>query len=187
MKKKTCKICRADYTPISSLSKTCSVKCAIEYARFQEQGRQRKEIKQKKQELKTRSDWLKEAQQACNAYIRYRDKDEPCISCGRYHQGQYHAGHYKTVGANPELRFNELNIHKQCAPCNDHLSGNIGLYRPNLEKKIGLPMLEWLEGPHTAQKWSIEDIQDIKQYYKDKLKDLKREEAARLTTADIDL
>ena len=34
-----------------------------------------------------------------------RDFDKPCVSCGNYHQGQWHAGHYLTVGARPELRF----------------------------------------------------------------------------------
>ena len=90
---------------------------------------ERKELREAKQRIKTRAEWLKEAQSEVNRYVRLRDKDLPCISCGRFHNGQYHAGHYRTVGSAPELRFELSNIHKQCAPCNNHLSGNIVNYR----------------------------------------------------------
>ena len=132
------------------------------------------ETKKRKDKVKTRSEWLREAQTAFNAFIRERDKDLPCISCQRYHEGQFHAGHYRTVGANPELRFNEDNCHKQCAPCNNHLSGNITNYRINLVKKIGVDGVEILEGPHEIQKLTIEQIKEIKALYKNKLKELKK-------------
>ena len=119
-----------------------------------------------------RSHWIKKAQTAFNKYVRQRDAEEPCISCGRFHNGQYHAGHYKSVGSSPELRFNELNNHKQCAPCNNHLSGNIVNYRPRLIEKIGLDKVEWLEGPHKPAKLSIDDIKAIEKKYKAKLKEL---------------
>ena len=32
---------------------------------------------------KTRSQWLSEAQSAFNRYVRWRDRHEPCISCGK--------------------------------------------------------------------------------------------------------
>ncbi|MEF3019469.1 recombination protein NinG, partial [Pseudomonas aeruginosa] len=67
--------------------------------------RERREIKVRKARLKSRADHLREAQQAFNEFIRLRDAYQPCISCGRHHDGQYHAGHYRTVAASPELRF----------------------------------------------------------------------------------
>jgi len=115
----------------------------------------------------------KEAQKAFNANVRFRDSSLPCISCNRHHTGQYHAGHYKSIGSSPELRFEELNCHKQCAPCNNHLSGNIENYRINLIKKIGLDKVEWLEGPHEPKKYTCADLKEIEQYYKTKLKMLK--------------
>ena len=112
-----------------------------------------------------RSHWIKKAQTAFNKYVRQRDAKEPCISCGRFHDGQYHAGHYKSVGSSPELRFNELNNHKQCAPCNNHLSGNIVNYRPRLIEKIGLEKVEWLEKHHKPAKLSIDDIKAVIQIF----------------------
>ncbi|WP_202116081.1 recombination protein NinG, partial [Glaesserella parasuis] len=108
-----------------------------------------------------------------NEYIRLRDKDEPCISCQRFHQGQYHAGHYRTVKAMPELRFNEDNVHKQCSACNNHLSGNITEYRINLVRKIGAERVEALESYHPPVKWSAEDCKEIIKTYRAKIKELK--------------
>ena len=93
---------------------------------------ERKADQVKRDKLKSRAEWAREAQSAFNSFIRLRDADLPCVSCGRYHGGQYHAGHYLSVGAHPELRFNELNVNKQCAPCNTHLSGNAVRYRVGL-------------------------------------------------------
>jgi hypothetical protein len=96
----------------------------------------------------------------------------PCISCGRHHAGQYHAGHYRTVGAHPELRFSELNCHKQCAPCNNHKSGNIVEYRINLTVRLSSAELDWLEGPHEPKNYTIDDIKAIKAEYQRKYKEL---------------
>lgn len=111
------------------------------------------------------------AQTAFNAYIRARDSKEPCISCQRHHSGQYHAGHFKTVSARSELKFNEDNCHKQCAPCNNHLSGNIEHYRPNLINKIGRERVEALD-VHQVIKWDCDAYRDIEILYKRKLKGL---------------
>lgn len=112
------------------------------------------------------------AQAVFNAYIRERDRDLPCISCGRYHKGQYHAGHYKTRGAHPELAFHPLNCHKQCSACNNYLSGNIVNYRKNLIEKIGLDSVEWLEGSHKVAKLTAEDYIEIASWYKELIKSM---------------
>lgn len=174
IKEKKCKAkgCDNKFTPFNSIQKWCSPACGYAISQEVKEKEFKKETVRRKKALKSRSDWLKEAQTAFNAFIRERDMDLPCISCGRFHDGQYHAGHYKSVGANPELRFNEDNCHKQCAPCNNHLSGNIANYRPNLILKIGQTALDSIEGENALQKLTIEQIKDIKSEYKKKLKEL---------------
>jgi hypothetical protein len=130
----------------------------------------RKERAEAKQKLKRRADYVREAQQAVNAYVRARDADLPCISCGRWHDGQWHAGHYLSTGARPNLRFDEQNIHKQCQPCNTHLSGNLVNYRRRLIEKIGIDAVEGLEADQTSRKWSIDDLVDIRRQYVEKRK-----------------
>lgn len=179
MKAKKCKVCGNEYATRSPLQQVCSIKCATEFAikkRTAEGKRaiqlEKRALIKQKEEIKSRSDWNKEAQQAFNAWVRYRDKDEPCISCQRHHTGQYHAGHLRTTKACPELKFHPLNVNKQCSVCNNHLSGNILEYRINLIKKIGIELVEWIEGPHPPAKYTIEDLKVIKSEYKQKLKNL---------------
>ena len=135
----------------------------------------RKETRKRKEALKSKSAWLDDAQKACNAYIRERDKYKGCISCGTMNPDiQYCAGHFKTRGGHPELRFHPMNIFLQCNKhCNLMKSGNIAEYRPRLIERIGIKNVEWLEGPHEAQHLSIDDIKEIKQHYKDLLKQLR--------------
>lgn len=176
---KTCKQCKTKFDVIRPLQMVCSIACARAYGHAQSEKRQLKQAKNekritniRKQELKPRAKWLQELQALVNKFVRIRDRNEPCISCGRYHEGQYHAGHYRSVGACPALRFNELNIHKQCQPCNNHLSGNIVKYRQRLIEKIGLEQVEWLEKEHDPLKLTIDQIKEQIAIYKLKVKEL---------------
>lgn len=169
---KVCKVCRQDFTPTKPMQRVCSGDCAISLA-VSTRGKaekvakvkERKTDQAKRESMKTRADWSREAQASFNAWIRARDADRPCISCGRHHQGQYHAGHYLSVGARPELRYEPLNVWKQCAPCNTHLSGNAVLFRVALVREIGIEKVEWLEGPHEPKRYTVEQLQGIKKHY----------------------
>ena len=135
---------------------------------------ERKEVKAIKDKLKTKSEHANESQIAFNAFIRERDRGKPCISCGRFHQGQNHAGHYLSRGAHPEMRFDEKNCYLQCAPCNNHLSGNIVEYRKNLLAQYGQGLLDYLEGYHPPKHYTIEDLKEIKKVYRAKFRELKK-------------
>lgn len=180
VKQKKCIICKELFTPYyTSAQRACGFACAEEVAkrkRLKDEAKQkqveRKNLKEAKLKIKPRSKWLAEAQAVFNKYIRLRDKDEPCISCGRFHQGQYHAGHYRSVGSSPELRYNELNCHKQCSVCNNYLSSNAVNYRIGLVRKIGIANVEALEGKHDPLKITIDEIKVIKEKYKLKCKEL---------------
>ena len=186
LKQHKCKECGEYYTKFRSTQQVCSVKCAMAMGKRKAEEKRKKlekadrleasrRMRERKEKLKSRPDWLKDLQRVFNEFIRLRDADLPCISCGRYHQGQWHAGHYRSVGACPELRFNEDNTHKQCSACNNHLSGNILEYRLGLIEKIGLEQVEFLERQdHPPLKLSVEEIKDLIKAYKAKVKELKR-------------
>lgn len=154
----------------------CSLPCAKNYAVKEREKEERKELREAREKIKTITDHLKDAQAAFNAYIRFRDKNKPCISCGRHHKGQMHAGHYRTVGACSSLRFDESNVHSQCAPCNNHKSGNITEYRINLIQKIGAKEVERLETAPKSRRWTVDEAKEIRLLYKEKLKQLKKDE-----------
>lgn len=134
----------------------------------------KKDTKRQLDKLKTKSMWLKEAQAVFNKYIRLRDFDDPCICCDRHHPGQYHAGHYLSVGARPHLRFDERNVHKQASYCNNHKSGNQAEYRKRLIRKIGEESVLALESDNEPKRYTIDDIKLIIAEYKGKVADLER-------------
>lgn len=173
MKQKTCKQCRNRFDPARPMQAVCSPLCAANLAQKKREKAERAELRRRKEAIKTRPELLKEAQAAFNAYIRERDRDLPCISCGRHHAGQYHAGHYLSTGARPELRFEEANVHKQCQPCNTHLHGNLVLYRLALIAKVGIEKVEWLEGPHESKKYTHDELRDIKATYAKRARQLR--------------
>ena len=106
------------------------------------------------------------AQEQFNRFIVIRDSGKPCISCGRYLP--LSCGHYRSVGAAPELRFNENNAHGQCYECNGNKSGNVKEYRESLIEKIGLTRVEVLEHFNERQNWTVYDLHDIERAYKAK-------------------
>ncbi len=178
--KRKCGGCSQYFRPEQTFPGTvawCSPDCGLIVAgkrtitlKRSERAVERKETKKARERIKTRSEWLKEAQTAVNAYVRERDKELPCVSCGRHHEGQYHAGHYRSTGSAPELRFDEQNIHKQCAPCNNHLSGNLIPYRVELIRRIGQDGVDYLEGPHDPKKYTVEQIKKVRDDYRARLK-----------------
>jgi hypothetical protein len=183
---KKCKnpACGISFPPQRLGQAVCSPKCGLAIKHVNEEKARksladigRKEIRAAKERIKPKGQYMKEAQTAFNAWVRERDVALPCISCGRHHQGKYDAGHYRTVGSNPALRFEPLNCHRQCSPCNTHKSGDIVNYRIELVKRIGADRVDWLEGPHDPKRYTIEDLKNIKADYLAKTKELKKEAA----------
>lgn len=173
----SCRVCAEPFIPFQPLQAVCSLKCAkrVPIIARNTLKAEKKADRAKRESLKPRSKWLAEAQKEVNAYVRIRDAALPCISCGKYHEGKYDAGHYLSTGARPELRFDESNIHRQCVPCNRHLHGNLVLYRAALVERIGLSGVLWLEGPHEPKKYTIEDLKAIKAEYQQKARDCRLE------------
>ena len=180
-KPKACAVCKTQFTPRLMAAKVCSPMCGLTKARADREKKQKlaetqdkRETKARLEKLKSRVTWAKEAQAAFNAWVRARDAGNACISCGRHHQGQNHAGHYLSVGARPELRYEPLNVWLQCAPCNTHLSGNAVLYRKSLLSKIGADKLDWLEGPHPTRHYTTDDLKAIKADYTARVRKLQK-------------
>jgi len=165
-----CKICKIKFEPKYFNQKTCvSVECILSHSKEVKRKEWNKRKQKKKEALKTKQDYQKELQVIFNKFIRLRDKDLPCISCQKPAKKQ-NAGHYRSVGSSPELRFNEFNCHLQCEYCNTYLHGNLIDYRINLIKKIGLDKVEWLEGKHEPKHYTKEQLKGLKEVYKLKIK-----------------
>ena len=113
-----------------------------------------------KKELRI-SDLKKIVQRKVNAYVRERDKDEPCISCGKYFDNK-DAGHYVSQGSSGFLRYRLDNIHGQCRGCNSFKHGNLIEYRMGLIARIGEESVKDLERLRNAiKKYTKEELQAI--------------------------
>lgn len=178
-KPKTCRICKDKFVPVRPLQPVCQkFACGMEYglqviakAKASKAAKEARAHREAKAAAKPRSWFMKAAQVAFNRWVRVRDADRPCISCGTT-EAKWDAGHYRSVGSNPALRFEPLNNHKQCAQCNQHKSGNALEYRIGLIARIGQESVDWLEGPHEAKHYSIDDLKQIKADYTRMAKEL---------------
>lgn len=122
---------------------------------------ERLKIKNKEKKAPRLSDLKKVVQRKVNAYVRERDKDLPCISCGKW-SDNWHCGHYIAQGSSGALRYNLDNLSKQCAGCNLFKHGALIDYRIGLIKKIGVKRVEWLENHRKdIKKWTREELQEI--------------------------
>lgn len=172
---KKCKACQVRFQPDRPLQEACSPKCAIDLVRIKAEKKRKRQDRERLKDLQPLSHWHSKAQAVFNEYIRLRDKDEPCISCGTEDAPQWCAGHYRSRGAAGHLRYNEQNVHKQCNHhCNQKLSGNIENYRVGLIKKIGVKAVEALENNNATKKWTREEIEEIRKKYSKMVKQLKK-------------
>ena len=150
----------------------------MKVARKAVQDADKKETKRKLDAMQTRPQLLKKAQTAFNAYIRARDKCKPCISCDKPLDGganTFDAGHYRSVGSAPHMRFVEDNCHGQCKHCNNWLSGNHVEYRKRLLDRIGERQLELLESDNTLRKYTKEGLEEIAKHYREETRRLEKE------------
>ena len=187
-KPKKCRVanCGSMFVPARLGQSVCSPACAIiDAPRHQEKARkslaqvERKEIKVRKEKLKSRGEHMREAQQAFNEFIRARDQaaGHPCISSGKpldWSGNAVDAGHYRSVGSAPHLRFDERNCHAQSKQDNRFLSGNAVDYRIGLIARIGQDAVDALEADQSVRKYTIEEIKAIKAEYRAKTRELKR-------------
>lgn len=175
LNKRKCKICKAPAKfQTACLKAFCSAECGSVLALQMLAKRKQEEAKAKSREYRARKaklndtvpNWTKKAQAAFNAYIRERDRDLVCISCGatddspKFKWG-WDCGHYRSVGSCPELRFEPLNAAKQCTKCNQHLSGNAVEMRKGLLARHGQARVEWIEGPHEKKHYRVDDLKEI--------------------------
>jgi len=198
LKRRKCKACHHPFTPARSTQTACGIDCAMQACGIDcaMQLAHEKKVKVaecdrlntvrkdrvRKERLKTRRDWEKEAQAAFNAYIRARDRDQPCICCGLPLSagdvgGHYDCGHYRSTGSAPHLRFHEDNAHAQRKQCNRWGAGRAVDYRLGLIARIGLARVEALEADQSPRKYTADELRAIKAKYAAMARELKREAA----------
>lgn len=179
--------CGQTFTPQRMGQHVCSPLCGLaikdvnqDKAKKAMDHTERLATRETKERLKTRGDHIKDSQQAFNEFIRLRDQiaGHACISSGRpldWSGNAVDAGHYRSRGSAPHLRFDERNCHAQSKQDNRFLSGNIADYRIRLIDRIGQDEVDSLEADQTVRKYTIEDLQAIKKHYRALVREMKKQ------------
>lgn len=184
IRKKMCKAtgCRNKFFPRSSFQTACSPFCAIAVSEQDKKKRikeHKKETRLQLEAMRPKRWYVEKAQAAFNSYIRERDYGDLCISSGRemnWHKlgGAVDAGHYRSVGAAPHLRFHLWNCHAQSVLHNRHLSGSPIDYRIRLIEKIGLEKVEWIEREQTRKNYTIDYLKRVAKIFRRKTRILRK-------------
>ena len=134
----------------------------------------KKKDREQREALKSIARLKQEARVPFQKWIRLRDINDACISCGTTTAKLWHAGHYKKAEIFSGVVFNEMNVNKQCEKCNTFLGGNESEYRKGLVKKYGEEKVKQLEEEADRtrnHKYDREELKEIKTKYQKKLKD----------------
>jgi hypothetical protein len=177
MAKRKCANCKqffklVDMARIYGTNAWCSENCAAEWAiktsRKLREGVAKAEKKAVKENSLAHQEEL--TQKVVNRLAVMLDIGRPCISCGKYLPLE--AGHYRSVGSMPTLRFDLRNIHGQCRPCNvgGTLSARRGknretvsaMFRAALRERYGAELAGWLDGWHAPQKRTAQEVKNIR-------------------------
>ncbi len=174
------KACRAPFLASDPRVKWCGTDCgaivAMERLAKQKAKLARADRAETKLKLKRRTDWVREAQNAWNAYVRARDAGKPCCSCGAQPEqkfgGTMDCSHYRSRGSAPHLKFHLHNAAAACTRCNRYLGGNVAALRVGLIERFGLARIEAVEADNTPRKFDILYLQRIKKIFTKKAKRL---------------
>lgn len=185
---KKCKVrtCRAEFVPLRPFEDWCSPECGevMAMAKIAKQKEstakaERKDRQEKLAKFKRKADHVADCQKAFNAWVRFRDRFEPCIDCGKHASGDsltggaYDAGHYLSRGSHPHLRFDERNVFKQLKGCNRPGGTTAASFRAGVVARIGLAAVEALEADQEPKHYTVDQLIAKTAHYKKLLKELK--------------
>lgn len=174
--RRKCKVCSEWFHPAYDNIRWCCPEHGAQFGlqqlekklakqRVEKEKAERGEWRKRKAAVKPLKHWEDMTQRVVNDYIRERDHELPCISCGTFTTVQWEAGHFRSRGKASHLRYVEDNINKQCHHCNVQLSGNQQQYRIHLIAKIGTERVEALENNNVPHRYTIEELEAIRKHY----------------------
>lgn len=120
-------------------------------------------------------------------WFKDRGLEPECISCGKHLGGdQWCCGHFKTLGAQPELRYDRRNTYLQHNyNCNKNLSGDItGTkttrgYKNGLRERFGAAegqaIIDYCESHTASKKWTCDELDTFRKECNEKIRILERD------------
>ena len=171
-----CPSCLYEWATTNDNGKVWHTKQFIPKVKQNQEQHKRTEKRKAYNKLKTLGQYENEAKASFQKWIRLRDKDLNCISCGEFHKDLWDGGHYFKAEIYSGLIFDERNVHKQCRRCNRFLGGNEIEYRLGLVKRFSKEFVEQLEHDSIKgrnHKYTKNELIAKKMQYDIKIKELK--------------
>lgn len=115
----------------------------------------------------------KKADAIFSEYIRKRDEEKGCITCGVKKEWKYQQnGHYVSRSYN-SLRYDERNCNAQCVGCNVFKRGAMDSYALQLIRRYGANILSALaRDKRKTKQWTVKELQTLIEAYKIKITNL---------------
>lgn len=182
-KAKSCVVCERVFVPERMGQVVCRGSCGIKKARAEREAAEKAEresVKRRKEAIKPRAKWLAECQAIVNRYVRLRAlaRGEGCYTCGATPQqkfgGTYDAGHFRSVGSAPHLRYWMPQIKLQCIPCNRHKGGMPMAFRQHLVRDHGEDWVTRLEAMQHVAKFDVDYLKRLKAVITKKVRRLEK-------------
>lgn len=160
------------FLPDRMLQECCSIPCTIEWGNIKRKAKQKKDnaADRRKMNENNLSHQKKITQQAFNSFIRALEQGQVCISCLK--PKPLTCGHFKTVAACPELRFDPRNAYGQCSQCNGgqikyrpHDGTVIKRYTVNLANRMGSEMIVYLNSHHELKHYTCDDLKELRSIF----------------------
>lgn len=173
--------CCPEHGAIYAIELRAKEKVKAEAKRIKDKRREdedsRRRHAEKRRDVKPLRHWVQMTQRAVNDWRREMllAAGHGCISCGTRSAFAWHAGHYRTTAAAPQLRFTDENLWVQCSACNVHKSGNIEAYRAALVELIGEEGVLALESNNETHRYTREELDGIRSDARAKLRLLIKE------------
>ena len=126
---------------------------------------------------KSLSFWIKKVDKVFSQYIRLRDSINgqcQCITCYKiFPIEEVDAGHFMPR-SRKATRYNEENVNAQCHSCNRFQNGLQYKYGIELDEKYGNgTAIELMEKSHKIKKFTVVELKELYEYYKEKVGELK--------------
>ena len=138
-------------------------------------------LKVKERKTKSISKLKKEVRDVVSQYVRMRDSLRTtgtleyvnCITCSRLLRWkEAHAGHFVDCRYNA-TRFDETNIHAQCAQCNVYRGGEILKYRREIIRLYGEGYdVQLEEKAMEIKQFTVSELEGLKEIFTKKIKEL---------------
>lgn len=197
-KLKTCKGCAVRYEKEDNhepFRNWCSFDCAILIARKSKDKAYKKKTIEITKEFRasdtgyqhglTQKSFNKMRKLEELKWFHDRGLKPACISCGKENM-DFCCGHLKTVGAQGNLRYDQINTYLQCNRyCNMGLSGNIegnkntrGYKKGLLERfgdEKGQSILDYCETHTEVKKWQCDELIERRQFFNKRIRELESE------------